>query len=88
MRILSIGVLIFLALIGLALLVVIVSLASWWLGAIVGIVLGVIVYPYVSILAAVLYFRLREVKEGAALVVEETVIVEETITPVDPPPAV
>ena len=81
MRILSIGLLIFLALIGLALLVVFLSLVMWWLGAIVGIVLGVIVYPYVSILAAVLYFRLRDLKEGGA-VVEETVIVEERIDPV------
>lgn len=87
MRILSIGLLIFLALIGIALVVVFLSLVSWFIGAIAGIILGVIIYPYVSILAAVLYFRLIDLKEGVA-VVEETVIVEETINPADPPPAV
>ena len=88
MRILGIGILIFLALIGLVILVALLSLVSWFIGAIVGIVLGVIVYPYVSILAAVLYFRLRDLKEGGTAVVEETVIVEETVDPGSPPPAI
>jgi hypothetical protein len=89
MRILSIGLLIFLALIGIAMIVVFLSLVSWLIGAIAGIVLGVIIYPYVSILAAVLYFRLVEVKEGGApAVAGETAIVEETADPGAPPPVV
>ena len=88
MRILGIGLLVFFAIIGIAIVVGLLSLASWILGALVGIVLGVLIYPYVSILAAVLYYRLVQLKEGGSVVIEETVIVEETINPADPPPAV
>jgi hypothetical protein len=60
------------------------------LGIIVGIVLGVLIYPYIAIISTVLYFNLVELKEGLVMasetVVEETLIVDEG--PADPPPAV
>ncbi len=90
MRILGIGLLIFLAFAGLAIIVVALSLISWIVGALAGIILGVLIYPYASMLAAVLYYRLLEVKDGVVtggVVVQETVIVEETINdPGVPPP--
>ncbi len=52
-------------------------------GIIALVVVGVLAYPYVAIISAVLYYRLRELKEGVAVAVEETVVVEESI---DPPP--
>ncbi len=78
----------------------IIILLAWWgivavggilvsfvpvLGAIVLIVLGVLIYPYISIIATVLYYRLRDLKDGVAVAVEETVIVEETTDPGQPP---
>jgi len=66
-RILGIGLLIFLALVGVAAIVVFLSLVDWIVGAIAGIVLGVLIYPYVSILAAVLYYRLVDVKPPPAM---------------------
>ncbi len=53
------------------------------LGIIALIIVGVLAYPFVAIISAVLYYRLRELKEGVAVAVEETVIVEESI---DTPP--
>jgi hypothetical protein len=50
-------------------------------GIIALIVIGVLAYPYVAIISAVLYYRLRELKEGVVVAVEETVVVEDT-----PPP--
>jgi hypothetical protein len=58
-------------------------------GVIALIILGVLIYPYISIIAAVLYYRLRELKEGVVIggAVQETVIVEETIVDPGQPPA-
>jgi len=85
MRILAVGILAILIVWGVAALTVLVSLASWWLGALVGLILGILLYPYLSMLATVLYYRLVELKEGGVAVVEETVVVEEDA---GPPPAV
>lgn len=85
MRILAVGILAILIVWGVAALTVLVSLASWWLGALVGLILGILLYPYLSMLATVLYYRLVELKEGGVAVVEETVVVEEDASP---PPAV
>lgn len=54
------------------------------LGVIALIVIGVLAYPYVAIISAVLYYRLRDLKEGVVAAVEETVVVEEQITPQPP----
>lgn len=66
MRILGIGILLIVAyvavLVAIGLLVAITPI----LGMVVGIALMVIVYPWASIVITVLYFRLRELKEGAA----------------------
>jgi len=89
MRILGVIVLILVAYIVIAIIAGILVAAIPIVGIIALIVIGVLVYPYISIIAAVLYFRLRELKEGAVIAVEETIIVEETINPIDPPaPAV
>lgn len=85
MRILGVGILMILIVIGIGILVGILSLAAWWLGALVGLILGILLYPYISMLTAVLYYRLVELKEGGVAVVEETVVVEEDA---GPPPAV
>jgi len=53
-------------------------------GVIALVVLGVIAYPYVAIISTVLYYRLRELKDGVVVAVEETVIVEEQINPQPP----
>jgi hypothetical protein len=85
MRILAVGILAILIVWGVIALTVLVSLASWWIGALVGLILGILLYPYLSMLATVLYFRLVELKEGGVAVVEETVVIEEDA---GPPPAV
>lgn len=91
MRILGIGILVVVLYVVVFALAAILAAASPILGAIAAIVLGVLIYPYVSIITAVLYFRLVELKEGVAgaindVVVEENVVVDEG--PVNPPPAV
>ena len=55
-------------------------------GIIALIVVGVLAYPYIAIISAVLYYRLVELKEGVVVAVEETVIVEETVNPPETPP--
>ncbi len=52
-------------------------------GVIALVIVGVLAYPYISIISAVLYYRLRELKDGVVVAVEETVVVEE---PLDNPP--
>lgn len=81
MRILGIGLLVFFSIVLISIIVLLLSMITWIIGAIAGIILGVLIYPYVSILSTVLYYRLVDLKEGVA-VVEETVIVEERIDPV------
>jgi hypothetical protein len=85
MRILGVGLLIILAAIFILAVVVVLSLANWILGAVAGIVLGVLIYPYVSILAAVLYYRLVGLKEG---VVTGSPLAEEANPDPGLPPAV
>jgi hypothetical protein len=85
MRILAVGILAILIIWGVIALTVLVSLMSWWIGALVGLILGILLYPYLSMLTAVLYYRLVELEEGGVVAVEETVIVEEDA---GPPPAV
>ena len=85
MRILGVGILMILILIGIGIVAGLLSAITPVLGAIVGLVLGILLYPYISMLTAVLYFRLVELKEGGVVAVEETVIIEEDA---GPPPAV
>jgi len=54
-------------------------------GIIALIIVGVLAYPYIAIISAVLYYRLVELKEGVVVAVQETVVVEETF---DPPPTI
>jgi hypothetical protein len=84
MRILGVGILLVIILFGIAILVGLLTAVTPFLGAIVGLILGVLLYPYVSMLTAVLYYRLVELKEGGVVAVEETVIIEEDA---GPPPA-
>ncbi|MGA7435848.1 MAG: YciC family protein [Solirubrobacterales bacterium] len=88
MRILGVIALILIAYIVVALIAGLLIAAVPVLGIIALIIVGILVYPYISIIAAVLYFRLRELKDGAVAAVDEAVVVEETINPIDPPPAV
>ena len=85
MRILGVGILMILILIGIGIIAGLLAAITPILGAIVGLVLGILLYPYISMLTAVLYYRLVELKEGGVVAVEETVIVEEDA---GPPPAV
>jgi hypothetical protein len=52
-------------------------------GIIALVAIGVLAYPYVAIISAVLYYRLRELKDGVVVAVEETVVVEDSP---EPPP--
>jgi hypothetical protein len=83
MRILGIGIIILLAYIVIAIAAALLGAISPILAIIALIILGVVVYPYIAIIAAVLYYRLRELHEGVSVAVEETVIVEESV---EPPP--
>jgi len=85
MRILGVGILLILILLGVAIVAGLLSAVTPILGAIVGLVLGVLLYPYVYMLTTVLYYRLVELKEGGVVAVEETLIVEEDA---GPPPAI
>lgn len=85
MRILGVGLLLIVILFGIGVLVALLAAITPLLGALVGLILGVLLYPYTSMLAAVLYYRLVELKEGGVVAVEETVVVEEDA---GPPPAV
>jgi hypothetical protein len=85
MRILGVGILMLLIILGVIIVTVLLIAITPILGAIVGLILGILLYPYVSMLAAVLYYRLVELKEGGVVAVEETVIIEEDA---GPPPAV
>jgi len=91
MRILAVGILVFVALAVIFIATAIFAIITPILGVIAGLAVAVAVYPYVSIIGAVLYFRLREMKEGLAgpgVVVQETVIVDEgPINPPEPPQA-
>lgn len=62
MRILGVGILLFAAVIVVGLAAILLAAITPILGIIAGIALAVIVYPWLSIVVAVLYFRLREVK--------------------------
>jgi len=53
------------------------------LGIIALIIVGVLAYPYIAIISAVLYYRLVELKDGVVVAVEETVVVDEAV---EPPP--
>lgn len=81
MRILAIGLLTIVIVIGVVLITVALVAVEPILGAIVGLVLGILLYPYISMLAAVLYYNLVEVKEGGVVAVEETVVIEEDAGP-------
>ncbi len=85
MRILAVGLLVILIIIGIVAVTFILTMASPFLGAIGALVLGILLYPYLAMLTTVLYFRLVELKEGSVVAVEETVIVEEDA---GPPPVV
>lgn len=77
MRILAVGILMILILVGIAIVAGLLSAITPIIGALAMLVLGVLLYPYIYMLTTVLYFRLVELKEGGVVAVEETVIVEE-----------
>lgn len=85
MRILGIGLLIILIVIGVSIINGILFAISPVIGAIGLIVLGILLYPYLAMITTVLFYRLREVHEGGTGAVEETLVVEEDA---GPPPAV
>lgn len=62
MRVLGVGILLIAAYIVIAIVVAIFSAITPILGIIAGIVVAVLLYPWISIVLAVLYFRLRDVK--------------------------
>lgn len=84
MRILGVGVLMILILLGILIIGGILAAIVPILGALAFLILGVLLYPYIYMLTTVLYFRLVELKEGGVAVVEETLVVEEDA---GPPPA-
>ncbi|MGK2955606.1 MAG: YciC family protein [Solirubrobacterales bacterium] len=91
MRILGVGLVILAAYLVLAIVGGVLVAATPIVGVIALIILGVLIYPYISIIAAVLYYRLVELKEGVVTggAIEETVVVEEAVVdPGTPPPAV
>lgn len=87
MRILGVAVVVLVLYLILAIIGGILVAAVPVIGVIALIILGVLIYPYISIIAAVLYYRLRELKEGVVTggAAQETVIVEETVDPGAPP---
>jgi len=62
MRILGVGILLIAAYVVIILAVLLLASITPVLGIVVGIALAVVIYPWVSIVLAVLYFRLREAK--------------------------
>lgn len=66
MRILGIGVLLLIAYLVVMVAVALLVAVTPILGMIAGIVLAVVIYPWVAIVVAVLYFNLRDVKEGVS----------------------
>jgi hypothetical protein len=83
MRILGIVLVVLLIYIVIAIVAALLTAAVPILGIVALIAIGVLAYPYIAIISAVLYYRLVELKEGFAPAVEETVVVEEAI---EPPP--
>ncbi len=83
MRILGIVLLILLIYIVIAIIVALLLAVVPLIGIIVLIAVGVLAYPYIAIISTVLYYRLRELKDGVVVAVEETVVVEESP---EPPP--
>ncbi|MBK8294744.1 MAG: hypothetical protein IPK93_08235 [Solirubrobacterales bacterium] len=91
MRIIGVGLVIIAAYLVIAIIGALLVALTPIIGVIALIILGVLLYPYIAIIGAVLYYRLVELKEGGVVAagVQETVIVEETINdPGAPPPAV
>ena len=89
MRILGVGLVILAAYLVIALAGALLVALAPIVGIIALIILGVVLYPYIAIIGAVLYYRLVELKEGGVVTagVQETVIVEETVVdPGAPPP--
>lgn len=84
MRILAVGILVILIVVGIGVLAGLLAMVTPILGALGGLILGILLYPYLSMLTTVLYFRLTELKDGV-VVVEETMVVEEDA---GPPPAI
>lgn len=89
MRILGVGIVILVAYLVIAIVGGLLVAATPIIGVILLVILGVVLYPYISIIAAVLYYRLVELKEGVVTggAVQETVIVEETAADPGRPPA-
>lgn len=83
MRILGVVIVVLLIYIAIAIVAAILTAAVPILGIIALIIIGVLAYPYVAIISAVLFYRLRELKDGVVVAVEETVVVEDAV---EPPP--
>ena len=89
MRILGVGLVVLAAYLVIAIVGGLLVALTPIVGIIALIILGVVLYPYIAIIGAVLYYRLVELKEGGVVTagVQETVIVEETVVdPGAPPP--
>lgn len=84
MRIIGVGLVVLLAYVVIFIVAALFAAISPIVGAIAIIAAGVLLYPYISIISAVLYYRLRELKDGVVVAVEESVIVEEPINPQPP----
>ena len=83
MRILGVVLVVLVIYIVIAIVAALLTAAVPILGIIALIVIGVLAYPYVAIISAVLFYRLRELKDGVVVAVEETVVVEDAV---EPPP--
>lgn len=78
MRILAIGIVVFLIYIGVMIVAAIFTAISPVLGVIAMVAAAVLLYPFVAIITSVLYFRLRELEQSQVV----------TSNPVPPPPAI
>ena len=83
MRILGVGLVVLALYIVIAIILGLLIAAVPVLGIVALIIVGVLVYPYIAIISAVLYYRLVELKDGFVAAVEETVVVEDAV---EPPP--
>ena len=84
MRILGIGIVVFLAYLVVLAVALLLAAITPFLAVIGLVILAILVYPYLAILTTVLYFRLVEVKDGA---LAEAVAAEGDIEPPVPPTA-
>ncbi|MEX0620543.1 MAG: YciC family protein [Solirubrobacterales bacterium] len=85
MRILGVGLVVLAIYLAIAIIVGLLASAVPIVGVVALIIVGVLAYPYIAIISAVLYYRLVELKDGVVVAVEETVVAEATV---DQPPTI